>query len=290
MKRLLCVLALLPALTWAQIPGGLSAKGQSPISQVADSVQPGGQPARARGAKPPAPEPAPVVDDKTPRDMNKYAALSLLGDAVQLLNLTPARGNTVQSGEWVAPSGVLDNALLQSLDAAVRAVAPQAEVKLYTSATRSLFGDPALLFADGRLNLPGQLGDAVRQSGAGWLLLATRSRQEPALAAALPARILSTLEGPGYVLDQRPAGQIGFDGHAGLPVMAPYVSIRIALIDLHDLRLKRERSLAVASRMAVAREAAANPWAAVTGEQRVKELETLIEAELPAAVKSLLAP
>jgi|GEM_PF-2777654 len=239
----------------------------------------------------PLPPPVPFVEDKTPRDPNKFAALSLLGDSVQIMNLTPARGDTVQSGEWTAaPAGGLDNAVLRSLDAAVKAVDKSRETKLYTSTTRSLFGDPALLFVDGRLSLPGKLGEAVRESGAAWLLLATRSRQEPALAAALPARILSTLEGPGFVLDQRPAAQVGFDGQPGLPVVAPYVSIRVALIDLKDLKLKREQSLAVAARWPVSREAAANPWAATTAEQRMKVLEELIEAELPKAVKSLVAP
>lgn len=241
--------------------------------------------------KMPPPAPAPVVEDKTPRDPNKFAALSILGDSVQLLSLTPARGDTVQSGEWTAsPAGGLDNAVLQALNEAVKATSDKREVKLYTSTTRSLFGDPANLFVDGKLSLPGKLGDAVRQSGAAHLLLVTRSRQEPALAAVLPARILTTLEGPGFVLDQRPGAQIGFDGQPALPVLAPYVSIRVALIDLSDLRLKREQSLAVASRLPVTREGAANPWADTTAEQRVKALEALIEAELPRAVKSLVAP
>jgi hypothetical protein len=166
--------------------------------------------------------------------------------------------------------------VLQSLDAAVKAVGQGREIKLYTSSTRSLFGDPAHLFVDGKLSLPGKLGEAVRQSGAAKLLLVTRSRQEPALAAVLPARILATLEGPGFVLDQRPSAQIGFDGRPGLPVLAPYVSIRVALVDLSDLKLKREQSMAVAARLPVSAEAAANPWAATTGEQRVKALEPLI--------------
>lgn len=246
------------------------------------------------GAKPPAPPTAaasPAADDKTPRDPNKYAALSLLGDSVQLISLTPARGDTVQSGEWTAtPAGKLDDAALQSINDAVKARSDKLETKLYTSTTRSLFGDPANLFVDGKLTLPGNLVAAVRQSGAAHLLLVTRSRQEPGLAAALPPRILATLEGPGFVLDQRPGANIGFDGQPGLPVFVPYVSIRIALIDLADMRLRREQSLAVAARLPVAREAATNPWATSTAEQRVKALVELIEAELPKAVAGLVAP
>lgn len=261
-RRLICLLCLLPALAFAQ---------------------------KNKSAPPPAPEP--VVEDKTVRDPNKFAALSLLGDSVQLLSLSPARGDTVQSGEWTAtPSGALDNAVLQALDTVVKGSGKAREVKLYTSSTRSLFGDPANLFVNGRLSLPGKLGDAVRQSGAAHLLLVTRSRQEPALAATLPQRILAALEGPGFVLDQRPSGQIGFDGQGGLPVFAPYVSIRVALVDLSDLKLKREQSIAVAGRLPVAAADAANPWAATSAEQRVKALEALIEAELPKAVAGLVAP
>lgn len=261
-RRLICLLCLLPALAFGQ---------------------------KNKGAPPPPPEP--VVEDKTPRDPNKIAVLSLLGDSVQLLSLSPARGDTVQSGEWTAtPAGGLDNAVLQALDAALKSSGKGREVKLYTSSTRSLFGDPANLFANGRLALPGKLGDAVRQSGAAHLLLVTRSRQEPALAASLPQRILTSIEGPGFVLDQRPSAQIGFDGRGGLPVFAPFVSIRVALIDLSDLTLRREQSLAVATRLPVAAADAANPWAATTPEQRVKALEALIEAELPKAVAGLVAP
>ncbi|HEY8878681.1 MAG TPA: hypothetical protein VIN03_14025, partial [Roseateles sp.] len=257
-RRSLLLLALLPALAF----------GQS-----------------IKNKQPPPPAPAPVADDKTPRDPNKFAALSLLGDNVQLISLTPARGDTVQSGEWTAtPTGGLDNTVLQTLNIAVKDGGKDREIKLYTSTTRSLYGDPANLFVDGKLSLPGKLGDAVRQSGAATLLLVTRSRQEPALAAALPPRILTTLEGPGFVLDQRPSAQIGFDGQPGKPVLAPYVSIRVALIDLGDLKLRREQSLAVAGRLPVQGD---NPWAATTPEQRVQALEALIEAELPRAVSSL---
>lgn len=258
---LLCLLGLLPASAFAQ---------------------------RSKSIAPP-PEPEVFVEDKTPRDPARFAALSLLGDSVQLISLSPARGDTVQSGEWTSsPAASLDNAVLQALNDAVKATGKGREVKLYTSTTRSLFGDPANLFVNGRLSLPGKLGDAVRQSGAARLLLVTRSRQEPALAAALPQRILATLEGPGFVLDQRPSAQIGFDGQGGLPVFAPYVSIRVALIDLGDLKLRREQSLAVASRLPVKAADAANPWAATTPEQRVKALEALIEAELPRAVAALI--
>ncbi|MFG6489047.1 hypothetical protein ACG04R_20345 [Roseateles sp. BYS78W] len=275
MKPLLSVLAALvlaPVLALAQPPGGPPRGGK-----------PGGE------ASPQAA--AAVAEDKTPRDPNKYAALSLLGDSVQLLSLTPARGDTVQTGEWRAtPAGSLDEAVLQTLNEAVRTSGGKREAKLYTSSTRSLFGDPANLFVDGKLTLPGNLAAAVRQSGAQHLLLITRSRQEPALAAAMPAHLLATLEGPGFVLDQRPSAQIGFDGQGGLPVFVPYVSIRVALVDLVDLRLRREQSIAVAARLPVDRANAANPWAATTAEQRVKALETLIETELPKAVKGLVAP
>lgn len=262
-RRLLYVLALLPALALAQ-------KKPAP--------------------PPPAPAPEATAEDKTPRDPNKFAALSLLGDRVQLLSLTPARGDTVQTGEWTAtPGGRLDDAALQAINEAVKAGGEQREVKLYTSSTRSLFGDPANLFVDGKLSLPGNLAAAVRQNGASQLLLITRSRQEPGLAAALPPRLLASLDGPGFVLDQRPGGQIGFDGQPGLPVFAAYVSIRVALVDLADMRLRREQSMAVAARLPVARAAADNPWAATSAEDRVKALQGLIEAELASAIKGLVA-
>lgn len=264
--------------------GGMGGTGPSRGVAGASSPPP-------TSVKTPAPAPEPEPEDKTPRDPNKFAALSLLGDSVQLLSLTPARGDTVQSGEWRAtPAGHLDDTVLQTLNDAVKASGDKREAKLYTSSTRSLFGDPANLFVDGKLTLPGNLAAAVRQSGAAQLLLITRSRQEPALAAAMPPRLLATLEGPGFVLDQRPSGNVGFDGQAGLPVFVPYVSIRVALINLTDLRLRREQSIAVAARLPVDRATAANPWAALTAEQRVGALDALIEAELPKAVKGLITP
>ncbi|MBA4216984.1 MAG: hypothetical protein IIA03_01675 [Proteobacteria bacterium] len=266
-RRLLCLLALLPALAWAQNP-----KTQDGRAEAAAA-------------------PAAVTDAKTARDPNRVAVLSLLGDNVQLISLTPARGGSAQAGEWAStPAGSLDNAVLQALSTAVAASAAGREAKLYTSSTRSLFGDPAALFVDGRLSLPGKLGEAVRQSGAAQLLLVTRSRQEPALAAGLPARIPAILEGPGFVLDQRPTEQIGFDGEPGLPVLASFASIRVALVDLADLRLKREQSLAVAARLPVTRESARNPWASLSAEQRLQALQALIEAELPRALRSLWLP
>ena len=74
---------------------------------------------------------------------------------------------------------------------------------------------------------------------------------------------------------------------AGLDSAAPIV---VPVVEDIDLRLRREQSLAVGTRLPVARETAANPWAATTPEQRVQALEALIEAELPKAVKGLVAP
>jgi hypothetical protein len=226
---------------------------------------------------------------QAPAKPAKLTALSLLGDTLQLVNLLPERGNLAQVGEAaVAPSGSLDSAVLQSLDKAVKSVDAQRELKLYTSTTRSLFGDPAALFVDGKLSLPGKLGEAVKQSGASHLLLVTRSRQDAALAAELPARINQPLDGLGYVVDQRPSSQIGIDGQGGLPVLAPYAFIRVALIDLADMRLKREQSIAVARRLPVTRQAAGAPFSALDAEPRKQAVLDLVDAELPQAVKALL--
>lgn len=219
----------------------------------------------------------------------KLTALSLLGDGVQTVNLLPERGNVAQTGEWTAPpAGGLDNSVLQTLEAAVKAAAPDREVKLFTSVTRSLFGDPASLFVDGKLTLPGKLGEAIKQSGASHLLLITRGKQAASFAAELPAKINQPLEGLGFVIDQRPSGQVGIDGQGGLPVLAPYAFIRVALIDLSDMRLKREQSIAVAKRLGVTRENAPAPFAALTADQRKEALTALVDAELPQAVRSLL--
>ena len=66
-RRLICLLCLLPALAFGQ---------------------------KNKAAPPPPTEP--VAEDKTVRDPNKLAALSLLGDSVQLISLNPARGDTVR--------------------------------------------------------------------------------------------------------------------------------------------------------------------------------------------------
>jgi hypothetical protein len=56
------------------------------------------------------------------------------------------------------------------------------------------------------------------------------------------------------------------------------------------MKLRREQSMAVATRLPVAAEAAANPWVATTAEQRLKALEALIESELPRAMAGLVTP
>jgi len=245
--------------------------------------------ARPADAKPDAKpevklEPAKIVP-------HRFAVLTLLGDGVQLVSLGVTRSEAPLSGEWTAtPAGQIDDAALRAVDQAVRASLPQRETKLYTSSTKSLFGDPAALFVDGKLTLPGKLVDGIRQSGAAQLLLVTRNRQEPVLAAALPDRVGTQLDGAGYVLDMRPAAQIGIDGQGGLPIVVPYAFIRVALIDVADMRLRREQSIAVARRLPVLREAAANPWAGLTPVQRLEALSALIEAELPKAVSALLPP
>jgi hypothetical protein len=236
-----------------------------------------------------APKPEPVKTDPVKLVPNLVAVLTLVGDTAQLASVGGPRGDQAQLTEWTAtPTGQLDAAALRAVDQRVRAEGSKRETKLFTSTTRSLFGDPAGLFVGGKLNLPGKLGDAVRQSGAPRLLLITRSQQDAGLAPALPARVSATLDGAGFVLDQRPADQIGFDGRPGLPTLSAYAFLRVALIDVTDMHLVREQSIAVARRLSVPRESAASPWNLLTAEQRVEPLIALIEAELPKAVGAVI--
>lgn len=262
MRVLFALLLALPLLASAQTPASTSAS--------------------APANKPSAAASAPAVAKR------KLTALAVTGESIQLLTLQADRGNLTSAGSWqLSPGSVFDSELLAAVSGAVAAAAPDREIKTYTSSTRSLFGDPASLFVDGKLTLPGTLGDALRGRGATHLFLITRAQQSPALVPALPDKIATPLEGAGFVIDLRPTGQIGIDGNPGLPILTAYLSLRVALVDLADYRLVKEQSILVGQRLPVER-GVANPFVALSPEARLAALKALVAAELPQAIKTLL--
>ncbi len=218
----------------------------------------------------------------------KLTALAVTGDGIQLLTLPADRGNLVNTGAWqLSPGSLFDSELLAVVADTVKAAGPDRDIKTYTTSTRSLFGDPAGLFVNGKLTLPGTLGSALKVGGVTHLFLVTRAQQSAALVPALPDKIGTPLDGAGFVIDLRPTGQIGMDGNPGLPVLVAYLSLRVALVDLADDRLVKEQSILVGQRLPVER-GAANPLAALSPEARLAALKALVAAELPQAIKALL--
>lgn len=265
MRVLLALLLALPLLVSAQT------SAQTPASA------PAAKPHAAGGAAS-----APAVAKR------KLTALAVTGEGIQLLTLQADRGNLTHTGSWqLSPGSLFDSELLAAVSDAVKAAAPDREIKTYTTSTRSLFGDPAGLFVDGKLTLPGTLGDALRLGGATHLFMVTRAQQAPALVPALPDKIATPLEGAGFVIDLRPTGQIGMDGNPGLPILAAYLSLRVALVDMKDYRLVKEQSIIVGQRLPVER-GVANPFVALSPEARLAALKALVAAELPQAIKALL--
>lgn len=261
MRVLLALLLALPLLAGAQTPATPAAK---------------------------APAAGPSAPASPPAAKRKLTALAVTGDGVQLLTLQADRGNLTTTGAWqLSPGSLFDSELLAAISDAVKAAAPDRDIRTYTSATRSLFGDPAGLFVDGKLTLPGTLGDALRLGGATHLFLVTRAQQSPALVPVLPDKIATPLDGAGFVIDLRPTGQIGMDGNPGLPILAAYLSLRVALVDLSDYRLVKEQSIIIGKRLPVER-GVTNPLAALSPEARLAALRSLAEAELPQAIKALL--
>ena len=223
----------------------------------------------------------------------RYAVLSLIGDSMTVVVYVIETGSHMDRHrhESVSPGpNLLDRAALNAVQQSLKQIDARSPVLLFLGTSPELFGDPSQLFDGKRLLLSQDLSEAMRKGGATHLLLVTRHRDGARIQASNGTVGSGKLEGLGFYIDpytrtsQAPGGGLGV---MGTGFLAPYVYLRILLVDLTTSMVDREELITWSILLSAASGATDDPRAVLAGAQ-LKFLVDALTREIHRVVPSLV--
>jgi hypothetical protein len=174
----------------------------------------------------------------------KYAVLSLIGDSMTVVGYVSATGANLsqnRSESLSLGSRVFDTTALDAVQQSLKRVESQSPIALFLGTSPALFVDQAKLFEGRRVLLTPELGAAMKKDGATHLLLVTRHRADARIRAADGYTGSGQLEGLGFYVDSYLQTLRRSDGATSQGFLAPYVYLRISLVDLATSMIEREQ-------------------------------------------------
>ncbi len=222
-------------------------------------------------------------------EVRVYAVLSLVGDQINVVTYQGDTGSSLDHNTHQSipvPSGAFDKAVLIAADAALKRYDPAVQVRLLASSTPDLFANQDRFFDGSRLTLPKEMESTVRAGGATHLVLVTKYRGDAQVQVLNQTIGGGKLEGIGFYVD--PVRRIiHFDtGKRELGYLAPFVYIKVSLVDLNTSTVIREQ-LVTATSMRFA--TSANPWDALSSAEKVEILRRMIDKELSRVILQMTA-
>jgi hypothetical protein len=225
-----------------------------------------------------------------------WAALSLVGDKIEIIGARPEIGSHISQNRrrWADDAdSTLDRYVLQAVDRALRTQDRGATLSMLTLPGSPLYERPERAFEGRQLALPGKAVDALIAARASHLLLITKVRGEAKVPLYDTTVGVGSVSGIGFYIDpdlrliMRSDGATA--GHAADGVLAPFVYVKVSLIDVQSGEVVREelvremRSYATASNPK-----ASNTWDVLSAEEKVDVLRKMIDEFIGAATAKLL--
>jgi hypothetical protein len=223
--------------------------------------------------------------------IKKVAILSLIGDVMTVDTYRPRINTGIDSNRQESiPVGspVFDHAAIFAASDALAALMPASSVSALPVPVAGSGSDPNRLLADGPIPPANALVASLRQSGFSHLLLLSKYRGLAHLQLKDIAVGSGHLRGIGFYIDHNMGTKNSDTGETGQGFIAPYVYIRLTLVDLATLDVRGEQTISASETWSASRnEKGFDPWGAITPEQKVASLKRLIEVNVSAAVPKL---
>ena len=226
-------------------------------------------------------------------DAPRYAVLSLLADKFDVVNARPEVGSHLDRNRrqtFEDPGGAFDRYAAGAVERSIQGFAASAKVTMLTLPTTSrLFDQPDRIFDGKTIALPGSVVDALIAAKASRLVLLTKHRGDTHVPLVDGATGTGTLRGLGFYVDTDLHITRRDTGESSFGVLAPFVYVRLSLVDVESGELVRERLVrAMATYFPSGKPGVVHPWDALNAEQKVDALRRLLERELERAVPALL--
>jgi hypothetical protein len=224
--------------------------------------------------------------------IQKLAVLSLIGDEMTVDTYRPRVGTGVDNNRREAipvPSPVFDHAAIFAAVDALTPLLPASAVSALAVPAAGSLSDPNRLLAEGAIPPESAIVASLRQGGFSHLLLISKYRGLARLQLKDVAVGSGHLRGIGFYIDRDLRTKRSDTEESAHGFIAPYVYIRLTLVDLSTLAVRGERTIAASYTESAARnERGFDPWGALTPEQKVGSLKQLIERNVSAAAPLLV--
>ena len=223
----------------------------------------------------------------------KYVVLSLIGDAMTVVTYAASVGSRIDRNLREAVpliDPIFDRAAVKAVEQALQEVDPQNSATLLAATAPNLFADQRQLFESSRFALSDDLNASLRASGNSYIVVLTKHRAQARLGSGNWTAGSGFLEGIGFYIDRElsmEAHQTGTEAAAGF--LAPYVYVKLSLIDLASSRVIREEVVTASRTIPRARTESRDPWAALSAEQKALMLRELVVSEIARVVPLLVA-
>ena len=226
-------------------------------------------------------------------DARRYAVLSLLADKFDVVNARPGVGSNLDQNRrqtFIDPGGAFDRYAAGAVERAIHGIDASAAVTMLTLPTTSrLFDQPDRIFEGKTIALPGSVVDALIAAKASRLVLLTKHRGDARVPLVDGSTGAGTVRGLGFYVDVDLYLTRRETGESSYGVLAPFVYLRLSLVDVESGEIVRERLVrAMESYLPAGKPGVVHPWDTLNAEQKVDALKRLLERELERAVPPLL--
>jgi hypothetical protein len=225
------------------------------------------------------------------QEPRKYAVLSLVGDALMVIEREMTTGSRVDRNvrtRLAVDTPALDNAIVRALDREIERMIPGANPVLLAARRAEFFEiqSRALDEGAGIQKVIEALKPVVAPTNATHLILATKHRALARLRIASGNVGDGLLEGLGFYLDHHMKLVNRETGATGDGFIAPYAYFIVSLVDLRTGEVVKRST--VTESHAQGNTAAQTTWGTLTPEDKQRMLEGLIRRGVQGAVPELL--
>lgn len=221
-----------------------------------------------------------------------YAVLSLVGDKIDIVTYQPVVGSQLDSNSHALlalPQDELDVAALRTINRALKAAMPDAQVALLAASTAEDFAGQERIFNGDHVALPPEIDAALRREGATTLVLVTKHHGEARMRDLNEKLGSGRVEGLGFYLDGNKEIYNRETATTSVGYIAPFVYVDVALVDLGSRTVVRRTTVEAGHVIEAAHNASGvNAWDALSAAEKVAMLKALLTSELDRAVPALL--
>lgn len=222
----------------------------------------------------------------------RWAALSLVGNKIEIVGASPEIGSRISQNRRHAlhdAEGMLDRYVLQVVERAVRRQDSGASLAMLALPTSPLYDQPSRAFDGRQVALPGAVVDALVAARASHLLLLTKLRDAARVPLYDGTAGVGTVQGIGFYVDNELRVTVRETGHSAEGVLAPFVYLRISLVDVQSGEVVREEVVREMRTYPMASyPKALVPWDVLSADEKIDALHQLIDTSVGEATVRLV--